>query len=191
MSKKSGVGRGAGAKRTADGRFARSDSGVARTDGVSKVGDIAAILRGDADVGLPGWMFGEAAYAWYTQNGVARQMIGRFAMLMTKPGHKYTHTDVRDFDWAPTISKLDDLKFKIACRLAATWAFVFGAGIIEHVVDDSNRDGEELKLVNVRDYKGVRIHTAYSLRPKDAHCWKSAEWFETYRTGTQRLIHRS
>jgi hypothetical protein len=167
----------------------------ARTDGTSNIGQIAAILRGEFSAGLPGWMFGEAAYAWYLSNGVARQMIGRFAMLMTKPTHKYTNTDVRDFVWAPTISQLDDLKFKIACRLAATWAFVFGAGIIEHVVDDCDRDGEELELINVRAYTGVRIHTAYSLRPVHSngqgHDWKTAEWFETQRTSERRLIHRS
>jgi len=183
-------------KRSSSSKPRSDNSGAARTartDHLSQagLGDIAAVLRGEAPVGLPGWMFGEAAYAWYISNGVARQMIGRFAMLMTKPGHKYTHTDVRDFDWAPTISKLDDLKFKIACRLAATWAFVFGAGILEHVVDDSDRDGEALKLANVRAYKGVRVHTAWSLRPKDGHNWKSAEWFETYRTGERRFIHRS
>jgi transcriptional regulator with AAA-type ATPase domain len=188
-------------KRGSDGRFAagkrsapskpRSDDCPARADGTSKVGDIAAILRGDASVGLPGWMHGEAAYAWYISNGVARQMIGRFAMLMTKPGHKYTHTDVRDFDWAATISQLDDMKFKIACRLAATWAFVFGAGIIEHVVDDACRDGEELVLANVREYKGSRVHTAWSLRPADGHDWKGSEWFETVRSRKRRNIHRS
>ncbi len=188
-----------GSKRSSSGKSRRDSGpkptakkGTARTDGAkSKLGDIAAILRGDAPIGLPGWMIGEAAYAWYISNGVARQMIGRFAMLMTKPGHKYTHTDVRDFDWAPTISKLDDLKFKIACRLAATWAFVFGAGIIEHVVDDCDRDGEELLLINVRAYTGVRIHTAYSLRPERGHDWKTAEWFETQRTSERRRIHRS
>jgi hypothetical protein len=169
---------------------ATAKKGAARTDSAnSKLGDIAAILRGEASFGMPGWMFGEAAYAWYISNGVARQMIGRFAMLMTKPGHKYTHTDVRDFDWAPTISQLDDLHFKIACRLSATWAFVFGAGIIEHLVDDAVRDGEALELSNVRAYKGVRIHTAYSLRPKRGSDWKTAEWFEM--TTERRLIHRS
>jgi hypothetical protein len=187
--------RAAAAKRsssTASKPPRRDTSGkFARTDGTSKVGEIAAILRGEASFGLPGWMFGEAAYAWYISNGVARQMIGRFAMLMTKPGHKYTNVDVRDFDWAPTISALDDLKFKIACRLAATWAFVFGAGIIEHVVDDSDRDGEGLELKNVRAYKGVRVHTAYSLRPQQGHNWKTAEWFETQRVGERRVIHRS
>jgi hypothetical protein len=172
----------------------KPDKPKARTDGSSKVADIAAILRGEAPLGLPGWMVGEAAYAWYLQNGVARQMIGRFAMLMTKPSHKYTHTDVRDFDWAPTISKLDDLKFKIACRVAATWAFVFGAGIIEHVVDDGEAirdESDELKLENVHEYKGVRIHTAYSLRPEHGRDWKTADWFETQRVGERRKIHRS
>lgn len=177
----------------------RSDSKASkaapRTDahayGHPSLGNIAAILRGDAPIGLPGWLTGEAAYAWYLSNGVARQMIGRFAMLMTKPAHKYTNSDVRDFAWAPTISQLDDLKFKIACRLAATWAFVFGAGILEHVVDDADRDGEALELDNVRAYQGVRIHTAYSLRPEHGHNWKTAEWFVTQRIGQQRKIHRS
>jgi len=187
------------AKRPAAKVSKRGDSkpaakATARTDGTKttqKIGDIAAILRGEFTPGMPGWLFGEAAYAWYLSNGVARQMIGRFASLMTKPAHKYTHTDVRDFDWAPTISKLDDLKYKIACRMAATWAFVFGAGIIEHVVDDCDRDGEPLELVNVRAYKGVRIHTSYSLRPQHGYDWKTAEWFETVRVGARRLIHRS
>src|SRR5690606_18460185 len=187
------------AKRPAAKVSKRGDSkpaakATARTDGTKttqKIGDIAAILRGEFTPGMPGWLFGEAAYAWYLSNGVARQMIGRFASLMTKPAHKYTHTDVRDFDWAPTISKLDDLKYKIACRMAATWAFVFGAGIIEHVVDDCDRAGEPLELVNVRAYKGVRIHTSYSLRPQHGYDWKTAEWFETVRVGARRLIHRS
>jgi hypothetical protein len=161
--------------------------------GHAGIGDIAAILRGDVAFGLPGWLTGEAAYAWYISNGVARQMIGRFAMLMTKPSHKYTNTDVRDFAWAPTYSQLDDIKLKQACRMAATWAFVFGAGILEHVVDDADRGeaGEPLELENVRAYKGVRIHTAYSLRPQHGHNWKTAEWFETQRGGDQRRIHRS
>lgn len=167
---------------------------AARTDAHAynhpSLGDIAAILRGEAAIGLPGWLTGEAAWAWFISNGVARQMIGRFAMLMTKPAHKYTNSDVRDFAWAPTISQLDDLKFKIACRMAATWAFVFGAGIIEHVVDDADRDGEALDLDNVRAYQGVRIHTSYSLRPENGHNWKTAEWFET-RRGHHRKIHRS
>jgi transcriptional regulator with AAA-type ATPase domain len=154
---------------------------------------IADVLRGQAAVGMPGWLNGEAAYAWFVSNGVVRQMIGRFAMLMTKPDHKYTHSDVRDFDWAPTISQLDDMKYKFACRMAATWAFVFGAGIIEHVVDDADRDaaGEPLELAYVRAYKGVRIHTAYSLRPEHGRDWKTAEWFEVQRVGVQRKIHRS
>lgn len=204
MSRKGARGRGGGgAKRasrpspTSKASKPRLDSKAAgktaRADSTqTKLGDIAAILRGEASFGMPGWLFGEAAYAWYVSNGVARQMIGRFAMLMTKPAHKYTHTDVRNFDWAPTISQLDDLRFKIACRMAATWAFVFGAGIIEHVVDDCDRDGEELELHNVRAYKGVRVHTAHSLRPLPHGChWKNAEWFETQRVGIRRRIHRS
>jgi len=173
---------------------APAKKGSARSDSThSKAGDIAAILRGEASFGLPGWLTGEPAYAWYIQNGVARQMIGRFAMLMTKPSHKYTNTDVRDFSWAATQSQLDDLKFKAACRMAALWAFVFGAGIIEHVVDDAGRaeSGSSLELENVRAYKGVRIHTAYSLRPQHGHNWKTAEWFDTQRVGEQRKIHRS
>lgn len=173
----------------------KASKSAARTDAHaqnhSSLGNIAAILRGEFAPGLPGWLFGEAAYAWYVSNGVARQMIGRFSMLMTKPGHKYTNVDVRDFDWAPTISQLDDIKYKIACRMAATWAFVFGAGILEHVVDDCDRDGEALNLQNVRAYKGVRIHTAYSLRPQHGHDWKTSEWFETQRVGERRKIHRS
>lgn len=175
-------------------KSAVAKKGSVRSDNThSKAGDIAAILRGEASIGLPGWLTGEAAYAWYIQNGVARQMIGRFAMLMTKAGHKYTHTDVRDFPWAATQSQLDDLKFKVVCRMAATWAFVFGAGIIEHVVDDAGRaeSGAALELENVRAYKGVKIHTAYSLRPQHGHNWKTAEWFETQRVGDQRKIHRS
>lgn len=179
---------------SAKGSKSATAKSSARADSThSKTGEIAAILRGEASIGLPGWLTGEAAYAWYIQNGVARQMIGRFVMLMTKPSHKYTHTDVRDFPWAATQSQLDDLKFKVACRMSALWAFVFGAGIIEHVVDDAGRaeSGTALELENVRAYKGVRIHTAYSLRPQHGHNWKTAEWFETQRVGDQRKIHRS
>ena len=155
-----------------------------------RAGEIAAILRGQAQVGLPGWLRGEAAWAFYASNGVVRQMIGRFALLMTKPGWRYTNSDVADFQWSPTISMLDDLKFKLAARAAATFAFVFGAGILEHVVDDANRDAEKLNLAHVRAYKGVRVHTSYSLRPVGNVQWKSAEWFET--TGShRRRIHRS
>ena len=85
-------------RRDASSKVASAKKGSARSDSThSKAGDIAAILRGEASFGLPGWLTGELAYAWYIQNGVARQMIGRFAMLMTKPSHKYTNTDVRDF----------------------------------------------------------------------------------------------
>jgi len=154
------------------------------------ISEIARVLRGDFPVGLPGWMSGEAAWAYYIQNGVVRQMIGRFAMLMTSPGHGYTHSDVRDFDWSPTISMLDEKRLRQACRSAATWAFVFGAGIIEHVVEDAFRGNEPLDLDNVHAYKGVNIHTAWSLRPEDSADWKTAEWFVT-RTHPQRRIHRS
>jgi hypothetical protein len=175
------------------GRRDSKTSGTAvRSDhSATQAAEIASVLRGTAPGGLPGWLKGDAAYAWFVSNGVVRQMIGRFAMLMTKPAHKYTHTDVADFDWAPTLSMLDDLKFKVACRMAATWAFVFGAGIIEHVVDDCDRAGEELELENVRAYKGVRVHTAYSLRPVTGTDWKTAEWFETQRVTGTRRIHRS
>jgi hypothetical protein len=176
-------------------RDSKASAPAVRSDHTSaaQAAEIAAVLRGTATAGLPGWLTGEAAYAWYASNGVVRQMIGRFAMLMTKPAHKYTHTDVAEFDWAPTLSMLDDLKFKVACRLAATWAFVFGAGIIEHVVDDADRAtaGEPLDLDQVRAYKGVRIHTAYSLRPENGTDWKTAEWFETQRVTERRRIHRS
>lgn len=181
---------------------ARKDSAVrqARSDtSATQVSEIASILRGEAPVGIAGWMSGEMAWSWYSANGVARQMIGRFATLMTKSAHRYTHTDVPDFDWSPTISHLDDLRFRLACRTAAIWAFVFGAGIIEHVVDDGpGRDSSDPleedangQLVNVREYKGVRIHTAHSLRPANGHTWKTAEWFEVTTTGQRRKVHRS
>jgi hypothetical protein len=202
MSKKAAA-KGVATKRTSapkskPGKSARRDGKgskpTVRSDhSAAKATQIADVLRGTAHIGMPGWLNGEAAYAWFISNGVVRQIIGRFAMLMTKPDHKYTHSDVRDFDWAPTTSQLDDLKFKFACRMAATWAFVFGAGIIEHVVDDADRAtaGDPLELDKVRAYKGVRVHTAYSLRPENGTDWKTAEWFETQRVTKRRWIHRS
>ena len=165
---------------------------VRNDDLTTQAAELAALVRGAGRGGLrSGWLRPESAWAFYAQHGAVRQMIGRFATLMTKPAWHYTRADVKDFNWSPTQSMLDDIRLRTAMRVGAVWAFVFGAGIIEHVVDDANRGDEtKLDLKTVRSYTGLIVHSAYDLHPENGS-WRTADWFVTVRTAKPRRIHRS
>lgn len=142
--------------------------------------------RGDA----PGWMHPLLAFRFYWQNGQVRQLIGRFATTIAKSGHTYTNSNVKGFVWAPTQSNLETLKLKAAQQLATKWAFVFGGAAIEHITEDpASTSGQKCDPKTVQDYKGLKVWSAYELRPEGVADYRSAQYFVVH--GTGRRIHRS
>ncbi len=159
----------------------KTDGGVARANEL--------LVRG-RELRTPGWMHPTFAFRFYWGNGQVRQLIGRFANLVSKSSWTYTNTNVKGFVWAPTQSTLETLNVKAAQQLATKWAFIFGGAAIEHITEDPTNDPEEAcDPKNVQDYKALKVWSAYELRPDGIANYKTAQWFVEQNTG--RKIHRS
>jgi transcriptional regulator with AAA-type ATPase domain len=152
--------------------------------------DANKILKRSRKSSTPGWMHPLTAFRFYWANGQVRQLIGRFATTIAKSGWTYTNSNVKGFVWAPTQSKLETLKLKAAQQLATKWAFVFGGAAIEHITEDpGSASGEKCDPKTVQDYKGLKVWSAYDLRPEGVADYRSAQYFVAH--GTGRRIHRS
>lgn len=156
-------------------------------DGVAKANKLLVRGRG---LRTPGWMHPTRAFRFYWNNGQVRQLIGRFANMVSKSSWTYTNTNVKGFVWAPTQSTLESLNVKAAQQLATKWAFIFGGAAIEHITEDPTNNPEEAcDPRNVQDYKALKVWSAYELRPDGSANYQTAQWFVEHNTG--RRIHRS
>lgn len=166
-----------------------------KTDSASPTAKANAVLLPyGGSVERPGWLGPTSAFAFYWANGQVRQLINRFSTMMIKSSWNYTNTDVEDFVWAPTQSKLETLKIKSAMQLAAKWAFIFGGAAIQHITEDPGEDvSTPCRPEDVHAYRKLKVWSAFDLRPDNGD-YKTAQYFTpTYggSVGDTMKIHRS
>lgn len=169
-----------------------------RTDDLSDVHEqLIGALRQKRPSVYGGWLSPEAARAFYSQNGVVTWLGLKLATLMAMSDWTYTNSDVSDFNWSPTQSRLETLKIKAAMQQSILWWYIFGGGGIERVVDVRGfKDGEAprsepIEPGSIRRVRKLIAWSAYDLEPEHGHTYLTTPRFRL-RDGThQTFIHRS